>query len=86
MVALSETPSNTQLSEWLENSHVCIMKIIPKISIMDWYLMCLRGFDNFCREHETLGKTPAEQAGIELDLEGNKVESLIRLPSTNTIS
>ena len=35
---------------------------------------------NYCREHSTLGKTPAEQAGIRFGLdEGNKVESLIRL-------
>lgn len=37
---------------------------------------------NYCREHSILGKTPAEQAGIKLDLkEGNKVESLIRVAS-----
>lgn len=34
---------------------------------------------NFCREHSTLGKTPAEHAGIRLNLDKNKVESLIRL-------
>lgn len=34
---------------------------------------------NYCREHSKLGKTPAEQAGINLELEGNKVESLIRM-------
>jgi hypothetical protein len=37
--------------------------------------------NNFCREHSTLGKTPAEQAGINLNLQGNKVESLIRIPN-----
>jgi hypothetical protein len=31
------------------------------------------------REHNTLGKTPAEVSGINLDLQGNKVEALIRL-------
>lgn len=34
---------------------------------------------NFVREHSTLGKTPSEEAGINLNLEGNKIESLIRL-------
>jgi transposase-like protein len=34
---------------------------------------------NYSREHQTLHKTPAQQAGIKLDLEGSKIESLIRL-------
>jgi hypothetical protein len=34
---------------------------------------------NYCREHSQMGKTHAEQAGIRLPLEENKVESLIRL-------
>ena len=34
---------------------------------------------NFCREHSTLGKTPAEQAGINLNMQENKVEALIRM-------
>jgi transposase-like protein len=34
---------------------------------------------NFCREHSTLGKTPSEEAGINLKLDGNKVECLMRL-------
>jgi hypothetical protein len=25
---------------------------------------------NFCREHTTLGKTPAEASGLKLDLQG----------------
>ena len=33
---------------------------------------------NFCREHSSLGKTPAEESGIRLDLRENKIESLIR--------
>jgi hypothetical protein len=37
---------------------------------------------NFCREHSTLGKTPAEESGIKLNLQGNKIESLIRLART----
>lgn len=34
---------------------------------------------NYCREHSELGTTPAEQAGIKLDLQEDKVQSLIRL-------
>jgi transposase-like protein len=34
---------------------------------------------NICREHDALGETPAERAGIQLDLQGNKVEALIKL-------
>jgi len=37
---------------------------------------------NFCREHSTLGKTPAEESGIKLNLQENKIESLIRLART----
>jgi transposase-like protein len=38
---------------------------------------------NFCREHTTLGKTPAEESGINLDLRENKLEALIRLASVS---
>lgn len=38
---------------------------------------------NYCREHTKLGKTSAEQAGIELELGKNKIESLIRLAARN---
>ena len=34
---------------------------------------------NFCREHSKLQKTPAEQAGIKLNLKQNKIENLIKL-------
>jgi hypothetical protein len=34
---------------------------------------------NFVREHSTLHKTPAEKAGIKLNLGENKIENLIRL-------
>ncbi len=34
---------------------------------------------NFVREHSSLGKTPAEQAGIKMDLEKNKIKGLIEL-------
>ena len=36
---------------------------------------------NFVREHGSIKKTPAEQAGIKLDLGQNKIESLIKLAS-----
>lgn len=38
---------------------------------------------NYCREHSQLGRTPTEQAGIKLDLQENKIESLIRLAAKN---
>jgi len=38
----------------------------------------MRIYYNFCREHQTLGVTPSEAAGIKLDLKSNKVEALIR--------
>lgn len=34
---------------------------------------------NFCREHQSLGKTPSEAAGIKLEIHDNRIESLIRL-------
>ncbi len=34
---------------------------------------------NFVRENSTIGKTPAEKAGIKLNLGENKIENLIRL-------
>ena len=39
---------------------------------------------NFLREHGSLGKTPAEDAGIWLDLGHNKIENLIKLASKNS--
>ena len=36
---------------------------------------------NFCREHSKLGKTPAEESGINLVEGMNKIETLIRLAS-----
>ena len=38
---------------------------------------------NFIREHGSIKKTPAEQAGIKLELGQNKIENLIRLASKN---
>jgi len=34
---------------------------------------------NYCREHSQLEKTPAQQAGINVPMEGNRIESLMRL-------
>jgi transposase-like protein len=34
---------------------------------------------NFCREHSTLGKTPAEACGVDLKMKENGIEKLIRL-------
>jgi transposase-like protein len=34
---------------------------------------------NYCREHLKFKKIPAQKAGIQLDLQGSKVEELIRL-------
>lgn len=34
---------------------------------------------NFIRNHGSTGQTPAEKAGIKLELGQNKIESLIRL-------
>ncbi len=36
---------------------------------------------NFIRGHSGIGKTPAEQAGIKLDLGSNKIENLIKMAS-----
>lgn len=38
---------------------------------------------NFVREHSSLGKTPAEQSGIKLELGQNKIEELIKMASKN---
>ena len=35
---------------------------------------------NYVREHSALGKTPAEESGINIDFRGeNKIEALIRM-------
>ena len=38
---------------------------------------------NFIRKHGSIKKTPAEQAGIKLDLGANKIENLIKMASNN---
>lgn len=42
----------------------------------------MRIYYNFCREHSILGMIPAEQVGIKLDLQGNKLETLIRMSNS----
>jgi len=37
----------------------------------------------FIGEHGSIKKTPAEQAGIRLDLGQNKIENLIKMGSKN---
>ncbi len=39
---------------------------------------------NFIRKHGSIGKTPAEEAGIKLPLGENKIENLIKLASKQT--
>lgn len=41
---------------------------------------------NFVREHGSIKKTPSEEAGIKLRLDENKIESLIKLASSQQIS
>jgi len=36
---------------------------------------------NFCKEHSKFKKTPSEQAGIKMDIQNNRIETLFRLSS-----
>ncbi len=56
-----------------------VMRGMQKKDSAQKIIEAMRIYYNYCREHETLEMTPAEQAGIKLDLQGNKVENLIRL-------
>ena len=40
---------------------------------------------NFIRNHSGIGKTPAEQARIKLDLGQNKIEGLIKMASRTVL-
>ena len=44
-------------------------------------MQAIRIHYNFCRQHQTLGKTPAEVAGIKLELQRNKAQALMKLAS-----
>ena len=59
-----------------------VMRGMNKAESAQKLIEAMRIHYNFCREHSSLGKTPAEQAGIKLQLE-NKVEDLIKLASIN---
>jgi hypothetical protein len=41
---------------------------------------------NFIREHGSIKQTPAEKAGIKLELGDNKIANLIKLASKKSIS
>jgi len=57
-----------------------VMRGMQKKESAQKIIEAMRIHYNYCREHSTLGKTPAEQAGIRLDLQDrNRVESLLRL-------
>ncbi len=43
----------------------------------------VRIYYNFCREHSSLGKTPAEMVGVKLNLTDSKIESLMRIAAKN---
>ena len=43
------------------------------------YILC--ACHHFVREHGSIKQTPAEKAGIKLDLGQNKIETLIKLAS-----
>jgi transposase-like protein len=46
----------------------------------------MRIYYNYCREHSKLGKTPAEQAGVKLQLGENRIESLLRMASRDQVN
>jgi transposase-like protein len=58
-----------------------IMRGMNKAETSQKLIEAFRIYYNFVREHSTLGKTPAEQAGIKLNLRQNKIETLIKLAS-----
>lgn len=59
-----------------------VMRGMHKAETAQKIIEAMRIHYNFCREHSTTGKTPAEQAGVKLQLDGNKIEKLIRLART----
>lgn len=58
-----------------------VMRGMNKAESAQKLIEAMRIHYNFCREHSSLGKTPAEQAGIKLELGNNKIEKLIRMAS-----
>jgi transposase InsO family protein len=60
-----------------------VMRGMHKAQTAQQVIDAIRIYYNFCREHQSLNKTPAEQAGIKLELQQNRIESLIRHASHN---
>ncbi len=60
-----------------------VMRGMDKAETAQKLIEAMRIHYNFCRVHEKLGKTPAEAAGIKLDLGQNKIENLIKLSIMN---
>ena len=58
-----------------------VMRGMNKAESAQKLIEAMRIHYNFCREHSSLGKTPAEQAGIKLELGNNKIEKLIKMAS-----
>lgn len=56
-----------------------VMRGMRKADTAQKIIEAMRIHYNFCREHSAIKKTPAEQAGVNLPLDGNKIEKLIRL-------
>jgi hypothetical protein len=59
-----------------------VMRGMHKAETAQKIIEAMRIHYNFCREHSSTGKTPAEQTGVKLSLDGNKIEKLIRLART----
>ncbi|MEM4378288.1 MAG: transposase [Candidatus Nitrosotenuis sp.] len=60
-----------------------VMRSMDKAETAQKLIEAFRIHYNFCREHSALGNTPAEAAGIELELGQNKIENLIKLAKVN---
>lgn len=59
---------------------MCWYKVDHKESAQN-LIDAMRIHYNFIRDHSSIKKTPAEQAGIKLDLGQNKIETLIKMAS-----
>jgi hypothetical protein len=58
-----------------------VMRGMDKAETAQKLIEAMRIHYNFVREHSKLGKTPAEAAGIKLELGQNKIENLIKMSS-----
>lgn len=61
-----------------------VMRGMNKNATAQKIIEAMRIYYNFCRQHSKLKTTPAERAGIQLELKPNKVEGLIRLASSGS--